>query len=130
MTFRACIVATAFIAPSLALHAEASAADRDNPAIALPNEALVLPSMGRYGRTPIPVDVVQLALCSGSWKAPKAEDTLTDPDGKERKWFAVTFKDGTVNHSSLRGGYAFFSVHAVEQRVMILEAAGHALVLV
>lgn len=100
------------------------------PVISLPSEALVLPPVARYGRTPVPIDPVQALICSSKWKTPKAGDALTGPDGIGRKWFAVPFKNGAVNHNALAGGYASFTVASPTERVMILEAAGHAMVLV
>src|SRR5262249_62401073 len=61
-------------------------------------------------------------------KTPQAGDTLTDADGKERKWFTIPFKGGRAQHSALAGGSAFFSVNSPSERVMILDAAGHTLV--
>ncbi len=118
----ALILAAAWTAPS------ARAADNDPPS--LPGEALVIPPVGRYGRTPVPMDPVQALICSGQWKTPKAGDTLTGADGNERTWITVPIKDGSVNHKALAGGYALFTVKAAAERVMILEAAGHALVLI
>jgi hypothetical protein len=128
MLARLCLFAAAIIVPSLALQGEAGIDDNDNAVVALPTEALVLPPVGRYGRTPIPVDALQASICAGAWKAPKSGDTLNDPDGKERKWFTVPIKNGSVKHSALAGGCAFFSVPSPAEQVMILEAAGHTLV--
>jgi predicted esterase len=128
MLARPCLLAAAIIIPSLALQANAGLDEDYNATVALPTEALILPPVGRYGRTPIPVDALQASICAGAWKAPKSGDTLSDSDGKERKWFTVPFKNDSVKHSALVGGCAFFSVKSPWERVMILEAAGHTLV--
>jgi pimeloyl-ACP methyl ester carboxylesterase len=99
-------------------------------AITLPGEVLVVPPVGRYGRTPAPVDAVQARFAAGTWQTPKPGATLMAPDGRQRKWAAVPFKDGHVTHAALKGGYACFVVPAPEERVMLLEASGHLLVLV
>jgi poly(3-hydroxybutyrate) depolymerase len=98
----------------------------DEPA--LPNEALVLPPVGRYGRSPIPTDALVEGMAAGKWSAPKAGDTVKPANGPERKWEAVPFRDGSVAHRALGGGYAFFPVESDAERVVILEAAGHTMV--
>jgi pimeloyl-ACP methyl ester carboxylesterase len=87
-------------------------------------DCLVLPAAGRSGRSPIHLDAVEALLVVGKWKAPKAGDTVTLPDGKTRTWTAATAKDGTVENAALQGGYAFWSVNAEAPRVMLLEASG------
>jgi hypothetical protein len=109
--------------------ASAAPAKADVP-IALPGEVLVVPPVGRYGRTPVPIDAVQAQLAAGTWQPPKSGDTLTAPEGQQRRWSVVPFKNGRVTHAALEGGYACFVVSAPEARVMLLETSGHALVLV
>ena len=46
------------------LPASGAQAKADVP-ITLPGEVLVVPPVGRYGRTPAPVDVVQAQLAAG-----------------------------------------------------------------
>lgn len=106
--------------------AAATVCRADGPS--LPGEALVIPPVGRYGRTPVPIDPLQALMATGQWKTPKAGDTLTGADGKERTWTTVSVKDGALKHQA--GGYALFTVQAETERVMILDAAGHSLVLV
>src|SRR5262245_8711102 len=101
MPIRLCLLVAAFFVPTFALQTDARPSENDDPVVALPSEALILPSVGRYGRTPIPVDVLQAAICAGNWKTPKAGDTLTDADGKERKWLTIPFKGGRAKHSAL-----------------------------
>ena len=96
----------------------------------LPAEALIIPSVGRSGRTAVRIDAVQALTSAGQWKTPKAGDTLIGPDDKTRTWIAVPVKDGALKHQALAGGYALFTVAAAAEQVMILEAAGHSVVLV
>jgi hypothetical protein len=91
----------------------------------LPSEALVLPPVGRSGRSPIPTDALVERMAAGKWTAPKAGDTVKAANGPERKWEAVPFRDGAVAHRALGGGYAFFPVESDAERVVILEASSH-----
>jgi pimeloyl-ACP methyl ester carboxylesterase len=88
-------------------------------------DCLVLPPAGRSGRSPIHLDAVEALLVTGKWKAPKAGDTVTLPDGKTRTWASATAKNSSLEHSALQGGYAFWSVNVETPRVMLLEASGH-----
>jgi hypothetical protein len=85
----------------------------------------VLPRVGHYGRAPIHIDALEAALVAGKWKPPRAGDTVTGPDGA-RAWAAARAgKDGALEHEALRGGYAYWKVHADAPRVALLEASGH-----
>src|SRR5262245_44840988 len=112
----ACFVLVVLATPTLA--AEPS----------LPNEALVLPPVGRSGRSPIPTDALVERMAAGKWSAPTAGDTAKAANGCERKWEAAPFHDGAVAHRALGGGYAFFPVESDTDRVVILEASGHTMV--
>ncbi|MBI1917318.1 MAG: prolyl oligopeptidase family serine peptidase [Planctomycetes bacterium] len=90
-------------------------------------DCLGLAPVGRYGRVPLPVDILQAEMVGGRWKAPKAGDKLALPGGATRTWEATTAKDGAVNHPALRGGYLFWRVKVDAPRVMLLQASGHAL---
>jgi pimeloyl-ACP methyl ester carboxylesterase len=94
-------------------------------------DGLVLPPVGRFGRSPLHVDALEAEIVAGKWSAPKAGDAVPRPDGSTQKWEpAQAGKDGTLKHAALGGGYAYFAVPATEPKVMILEAAGHNLVYV
>src|SRR5262249_17720789 len=91
-------------------------------------EALVIPPVGRYSRTALHTDGLEAEIVAGRWKAPQAGDKVTLPGGAESAWEKGTAgEDGTVNHKALRGGYLYWSVPADAERVMVLEASGHAM---
>jgi pimeloyl-ACP methyl ester carboxylesterase len=94
-------------------------------------EGLVIPPVGRYGRSPVHADALESQIVAGKWAPPKAGDTVKLPDGSMRRWeSAQAAKDGAITHQALAGGYAFFAVPSDEKRVMLLEASGHVTVYV
>jgi pimeloyl-ACP methyl ester carboxylesterase len=94
-------------------------------------EGLVIPPVGRYGRSPVHTDALESQIVAGKWAAPKAGDVVKLEDGSSRRWeSAQAAKDGAFTHQALAGGYAFFTVPSKEQRIMLLEASGHATVYV
>ncbi len=98
---------------------------------ALPDEALVLPPVGGGGRTPVAADAVAAQIVAGKWQAPKAGDAVTLPDGATRKWEPLKAeKPGSWSGRALGGGYAYFSVTAPADAVMLLQASGHSMVYV
>src|SRR5438874_1736225 len=52
----------------------------------LPQEALVLPPVGRYGRGTGNLDPVEAQIVAGKWAAPKAGDAVRLPEGKTAAW--------------------------------------------
>jgi len=116
--------------------AACNSAGAQEPATAPPGQivlrdALVIGRVGQYGRAPIHRDALEAQIVSGRWSPPKAGDTVTLPDGSTRTWEAATAaENGWITHDALRGGYAYISVEADAERVMILEAAAHSLVYV
>jgi predicted esterase len=95
----------------------------------VPTEYLVLPAVGQYGRLPLQRDAVEAQLVTGTWKEPAAGTTLKSPDGKLSMWNAVKANDdGTLDTQKIRGGYAFATFDSPNERVMLLVAAGHAMV--
>lgn len=110
------------LAPALPLAAQEPIELRD---------ALVIPSVGRYGRSAVVVDYLEAERLAGTWKAPVAGDTVRLAGGRTRAWKAIkAADDGWINDRALRGGYAYMSVESGERRVMILEASGHSMVYV
>jgi dienelactone hydrolase len=92
----------------------------------VPRECLVLPAVGSYGRMPVHRDAVEAQIVAGTWKAPTAGDKVTIFDGSTRTWERATIgPDGSLQHGSLRGGYAYVPVSVDGPRVMLLEARGH-----
>jgi pimeloyl-ACP methyl ester carboxylesterase len=103
----------------------------EKPAEIVLREGLVIPSVGRGGRSVVHTDAIEALIVAGEWKTPQAGGELRLPDGGVRKWEPAKAKnDGWFEQAALRGGYAFVSVPSDEQKVMILEASGHGLVYV
>jgi dienelactone hydrolase len=128
--FAACF---AFSAPTIAALAadEPPANAVDAPAAITPTDYLMLPAVGQYGRLMLQRDAVEAQLVTGTWKAPAAGDAVKTPDGKSGQWLAVKASDdGTLDTQKLRGGYAFTAFDSPVERVMLLEASGHAMVYV
>ena len=95
------------------------------------SEYLVIPPVGRYGRVPIHLDPMHSAIVRGTWKTPKAEDSFVGHGGRALTWNAVKGDPtGWLEHSSLRGGYAYAEVNSPRRQVVLLEASGHAMVFV
>jgi pimeloyl-ACP methyl ester carboxylesterase len=115
---RVSLLAYLFVAPAPLPAAEGAKKD------ILLGECLLLPPVGRYGREPIHTDALEALLVAGTWRAPRAGDTVTGPAGP-RSWTAVRAKDGAIDHDSLRGGYLYWQVTLDTPRVLLLEAAGH-----
>src|SRR5262249_50177096 len=88
-------------------------------------ECLVIRPVGRSGRSPLHLDAIEAEVVARRWKAPKAGDKVTLPDGGSQTWEAATAKAGALDHAALRGGYAFWQVQSDGPRVMLLEASGH-----
>ena len=89
---------------------------------------MVLPAVGHYGRLAVQQDAVELQQITGKWKAPVEGETVVTGDGGTKAWHAATAKDNTLDTRTLRGGYAFAKFDSPVERVMLLEAAGHATV--
>jgi dienelactone hydrolase len=107
----------------------ARAAQPDDKATDLvPRDALVIPPVGRYGRSAIHLDAVEALIVAGKWQTPKADDQLQSPNGAQT-WRAAAFDgNGRLNHKALVGGYAVVPLKSDAERVMILEASGHGMV--
>jgi pimeloyl-ACP methyl ester carboxylesterase len=92
----------------------------------LPREALVLPSVGRYGRGTVALDPVEAQIVAGTWAVPKAGDTVTLSDGNTRAWQAAKVgADGALGGGGAGGRYAYFPIPSDAARVMVLEVNGH-----
>ena len=91
----------------------------------VPDDFLVLPPVGNYGRNPLPLDFLQADIVAGRWKAPRAGDQVAVPGGRARTWEKQPARAGALTHPALRGGYAFWQVSVPSARVLILEASGH-----
>lgn len=95
------------------------------------DQFIVVERVGRYGRSPVFIDPIEMLRVTGQWRAPKAGDSVRSSDGREVKWREAKIgEDGWLNEQSLAGGYAFATVEVDRDRVMMLEAAGHGMVFV
>jgi dienelactone hydrolase len=101
------------------------------PSVIIPTDYLVLSAVGQYGRLPLHRDAVEAEIVAGTWKPPASGQTVKAPDGKMSMWSAVkAAADGSLDTPKLRGGYAFASFDSPADRVMLVEAAGDAMVYV
>jgi pimeloyl-ACP methyl ester carboxylesterase len=101
------------------------------PATIIPHDYLVIPAVGQYGRMPLHRDAVEAQLVRDDWEPPAAGNTLESPDGDQESWRAATAdENGTLKTPRERGGWAATTFDSPTERVMLLEAAGHATVFV
>jgi dienelactone hydrolase len=119
-------------APSVAPAAFGDAADDATtpPDMIELRDYLVLPAVGHYGRLAVQQDAVELQQITGRWKTPNNGDAVATGDGGTKDWRAAAAKDNSLDTRALRGGYAFAKFDSPAERVMLLEAAGHAAVYV
>jgi hypothetical protein len=96
------------------------------PGRAIPlGDCLVLPPVGRYGRTPLHLDALEAEIVAGRWRAPRPGDRLALPGRPLQSWQPATGKGGTVTHRALFGGYLYWPVRLSSPRVLLLQASGH-----
>ena len=89
-------------------------------------EALVIESIGRYGRHPIHLDAIEHAMAQGTWTTPELDDVIHAPDGTPRTWHTLAVNaEGWLQDDALRGGYACWAVSVSSDQIMILHALGH-----
>jgi dienelactone hydrolase len=101
------------------------------PATIIPTDYLLLPAVGEYGRLLLHRDAVEAQLAAGRWRVPADGDTVEGLDGKQKSWRAAQADgDGTLDTRTVRGGWAVTSFDSPAERVMLLEASGHAMVYV
>ncbi len=95
-------------------------------------ELLFLSAGGAGGRgNTIPTDPLLEQRLAGTWKTPKAGDSINLPGGNTRKWESgKPSANGEFSHAALRGGFAYGEIDTPKDEVMILEASGHSWVLV
>lgn len=93
--------------------------------------ALVIKSAGRSGRTPTHTDAIEAALVAGRWTRPVSGEAVVLPDGNSLNW--TNLAAGTnrwFESEALQGGYVHTSIVAEQEKVLLLEASGHAMVYV
>jgi dienelactone hydrolase len=116
---------------SLALSCHASAAEvKSGPTEVRPREILVVQSVSSTGRSLIHRDPVEAALVSGTWTIPHAGDEVRTSDGTVHRWESLRAGDDGSFPVPGRAGYAYLAVPVPEEQILILEAAGQALVYV
>ena len=94
-------------------------------------DALAIRSVGRSGRSVLHTDALEARIVAGEWQRPVAGEAVRTPAGGEQTWEAVTAgKEGWLESAAARGGYVYWPVYSSQERVMLLEAAGHNLVYV
>ena len=96
------------------------------------SELLFLSTGGAGGRgNSIPTDPLLEQRLAGTWKTPRAGESVTLTGGTTRKWEAgKADAGGTFTQSALRGGFAYGEIDATKDEVKILEASGHSSVFV
>jgi len=94
-------------------------------------ECLVIKPAGRAGRSAVHTDAIEAAIISGRWTRPVTGDAVVSPDGQTLNWTALALgTNGWFENQALRGGYAYMSIVAEQEKVLLLEASGHAMVYV
>src|SRR5262249_2599939 len=98
-------------------------ADDAPPRELILKEALVIPPVGSYGRSPFHIDRLEAAIVCGNWQPPKVGDKIERPKGEPVVWEKVAAdKEGWLTHKSLQGGYAYWAVLAESPGPWVLEA--------
>ena len=103
---------------------------------ALPQELilrdyLVLPPFERMGRAVLHKDPVEAQLATGEFQTPRENIQIAFASDAVGSWEAAqAADDGLLRHDAMRGGYAYTSVEAPSEEVMLLEATGHGMVYV
>lgn len=109
--------------PALLLLALATTTQAAEPIVV--REGLVLPGGGRRGgrREAIPTDPIVARVVAGTWAMPKAGDALDADDGRGRKWAAIQAEADGFHVPP--GSYLAVDAESPDDRIVILEAAGH-----
>jgi dienelactone hydrolase len=109
MTRTAALALTAALAAACSL----SCAE-ESPRISL-TEALVLPGVGKGGRSPVHTDALELEIVHGRWQGASPGDEVTLPDGSTRSWVRVAANDeGWIGHPEARDGYVLWEPEVPE----------------
>jgi hypothetical protein len=101
------------------------------PATIVPADYLLLPEVGEYGRMPLHRDALEAQLLEGNWQGPAEGGTVQAPGDEPEAWQAAKADQaGTLETPRQRGGWAVTTFDSPAERVMLLEAKGHATVYV
>ncbi|MCC7292681.1 MAG: prolyl oligopeptidase family serine peptidase [Phycisphaerales bacterium] len=88
-------------------------------------EALVLPALGKFQRTPVYTDEVEYLRAHGQLESPKEGAAIASANGVEGTWKRIrAAEDGFFRDDALGGGYAFLSWDSPGDRVLLLSATG------
>jgi dienelactone hydrolase len=80
---------------------------------------------------PFFIDPIEALIVRGEFVTPREGAVVRRSDGTEARWISLRAGDrGTFESELLVGGYAFFTVESPVDRVVLLEASGHAMVYV
>ncbi|MCX7015588.1 MAG: alpha/beta hydrolase-fold protein, partial [Candidatus Sumerlaeota bacterium] len=91
-------------------------------------ECLVVDSVGRRGRSAFRADAIEAQFVAGTWRAPRAGDTVTLPDGQTRSWRPATADAaGWFEGRAFDGGYACAVARSDSDKAMLLHAQGHSM---
>ena len=86
-------------------------------------------SAARERRAAINVDPIAAQVMAGTWAMPRSGDAVTFREARSRSGNPSRLAaDGWFSGGALRGGYLAASFSATDASVMMLEAAGHAMV--
>jgi poly(3-hydroxybutyrate) depolymerase len=98
-------------------------------ALPIIKQALVIPTVGRYGRDAIYLDFLEAQMARADWRPPREGDEIAIPGNVPRNWAAARFADdGTLTHDALRGGYAYAAIDSPAEQVLMLETRGSGIV--
>jgi len=121
------------VLPTICL-AAAARAKEESVATSAPlawSTASVIKPVGRTGRTPAHTDAIEAAMISGRWTRPTVGEPVALPDGTSVNWTNLALgTNGWFEHAALRGGYAYMAMVVEQEKVLLLEAVGHAMVYV
>ncbi len=108
----------------LGFSAAAARGQETPPAIQF-EDALVLPAVGKFQRTPVYTDEVEYLRAHGQLESPREGAAIAPADGEPRAWKRIlAAEDGFFRDEALGGGYAFLAWDAPGDRVLLLEATG------
>lgn len=92
-------------------------------------DCLVLPSVGRYARSPVHEDSLEALMLSGNFTTPKAGDVVEAPGGDAVAWEAAKADEkGWVSGENFGGANLYWTMRSERDQTALLNARGHAMV--
>ena len=96
------------------------------PPPTFPGQGLALENPGRGERSLISLDPVAARVVAGTWTMPAKDEMVTFRNAQGRRWQAVqATPEGTFDLAG-RGSYLAVEIGSEDERILILEASGHA----